>query len=79
METFLPTHDILMQGRESDKVYILARGHVEVLVRTDKKMEKVRTLIPGKVFGELGVLCKCKRTATVSCWSYTNAANLSVE
>ena len=45
----------------------------------NQREEHARVLIPGSLFGEIGVLCNCKRTATVICRAFTTAAYLQKE
>ena len=47
-------------------MYILAQGQCEVLVRDETKKEVfVRDLYPGTLFGEVALLFKTRRTASV--------------
>lgn len=53
--------EIIRQGDEGDDFYLLHEGEVEVLVDG----RKVAVLKPGSYFGEIALLQKCTRTATV--------------
>src|SRR6266571_1825937 len=58
---------IFRQGDPSDKFYIITKGQVDVL-RSDKKggpEVQVARLSEGQYFGEIGVLGRTERTATV--------------
>lgn len=58
---------IFRQGDPSDKFYIITKGQVDVL-RTDKRNSRevqVARLGEGQYFGEIGVLGRTERTATV--------------
>src|SRR5947207_8489642 len=64
---FAPGQIIFRQGDPADKFYIITKGQVDVL-RIDKKTGKeieVARLSPGQYFGEIGVLGRTERTATV--------------
>ncbi|XP_041755476.1 cGMP-dependent protein kinase 1-like [Coregonus clupeaformis] len=53
---------VLQEGDDGSLVYVLEEGKVEVT----KGGQKLCTMDPGKVFGELAVLYNCTRTATVT-------------
>ncbi|KAK6316167.1 hypothetical protein J4Q44_G00136910 [Coregonus suidteri] len=53
---------VLQEGDNGSLVYVLEEGKVEVT----KGGQKLCTMDPGKVFGELAVLYNCTRTATVT-------------
>jgi CRP-like cAMP-binding protein len=64
---FAPSQIIFRQGDPADKFYIISKGQVEIL-RTDKKTGQemqVALLGEGQYFGEIGVLGRTERTATV--------------
>lgn len=52
---------IIKEGDAGTQVYVMEEGKVEVT----KDGQKLRTMGPGKVFGELAILYNCTRTATV--------------
>jgi CRP-like cAMP-binding protein len=54
--------DVIVQGEEGDEFYLLDKGGVDILVGDGVK---VAELGPGSYFGEIALLQKCKRTATV--------------
>ena len=57
---------IIRQGEVADRLYIIARGEVEVTQRDRMGYERhVRNLMPGQYFGEMGVLGGSLRTASV--------------
>ena len=57
---------IVKQGDIADRFYILSHGHVEVIHENkDGTEEKLATLDPGQYFGEVGIMNKSKRIATV--------------
>jgi CRP-like cAMP-binding protein len=57
---------IVRQGDASDAVYILAEGEAEVLLTDDEGQDmSLGTMGKNTLFGEIGVLCKGRRTTTV--------------
>jgi CRP-like cAMP-binding protein len=57
---------IVRQGDPSDAVYILAEGEAEVLLTDDEGQDmSLGTMGKNTLFGEIGVLCKGRRTTTV--------------
>jgi CRP-like cAMP-binding protein len=49
-------------------MYILAQGQCEVLVKDQFKREAyVHDIMPGQLFGEVALLFRTKRTASVRC------------
>jgi CRP-like cAMP-binding protein/cytochrome P450 len=64
--TFRPGDVIISQGDPADRFYILTEGRVEVLRHQDEREPVVLArLDPGAYFGEIGLLHKVARTATV--------------
>ncbi|XP_053195535.1 cGMP-dependent protein kinase 1-like [Scomber japonicus] len=53
---------VIQEGDDGSTVYVLEEGMVEVT----KQGNKLCTIGPGKVFGELAILYNCTRTATVT-------------
>ncbi|XP_076139420.1 cGMP-dependent protein kinase 1-like isoform X2 [Alosa pseudoharengus] len=53
---------VIQEGDDGSLVYVLEEGVVEVT----KGGQKLCTIEPGKVFGELAILYNCTRTATVT-------------
>ncbi|XP_074546304.1 cGMP-dependent protein kinase 1-like [Halichoeres trimaculatus] len=53
---------VIQEGDDGSMVYVLEEGMVEVT----KQGQKLCTIGPGKVFGELAILYNCTRTATVT-------------
>lgn len=59
---------ILRQGEKSSHIFFLAQGQIEVLVRDENQKEVfVRDLYSGSMFGEIGLVQKINRTASIRC------------
>ena len=56
---------IISEGDKGDLFYIIVRGRVEVLKRIDDQDTRVKILEDGDFFGEIALLSKVPRTATV--------------
>ena len=59
---------IIRQGDAADRFYVVAEGSVSVTQAPDAGLGEVhlRDLVPGDVFGEIGLLRRSARTATVT-------------
>lgn len=65
-EQFAAGVDIIRQGDEPDKFYIITRGQVEVVLQPPDGLDVViDRLGPGDFFGEVGLLHQSRRMATV--------------
>ncbi len=65
-ETYKEGDDVVREGEEGDKFYIIARGRFEVLKReSDGENIRVAVLQDGDHFGEIALLRDIPRTATV--------------
>jgi CRP/FNR family transcriptional regulator, cyclic AMP receptor protein len=66
MVRFEPGEVIVRQGDPADAVYILAEGEAVVLLTNDEGEDlSLGTMGRHTLFGEIGVLCKGRRTTTV--------------
>jgi len=77
-----PEEKILSQGDDNDgkSMYFVARGDVEVYIKDELKREKfVAILRPGCHFGEVSLLTRQARTASVVALNYCTLAILSSE
>ncbi|XP_038826977.1 cGMP-dependent protein kinase 1-like [Salvelinus namaycush] len=59
---------VIQEGDDGSLVYVLEEGKVEVT----KGGQKLCTIDPGKVFGELAILYNCTRTANVTGYTHTH-------
>ncbi len=63
---FNPGDTIIRQGDEADAFYILASGAVDVFLESShRRAQHIDHLSAGAFFGEIGLLHKVRRTATV--------------
>jgi predicted MFS family arabinose efflux permease len=63
-----PGNAIVAEGEPSDALYVLTSGSVEVRSRGESggPAQVIRTMRPGSYFGEIGLLGRIPRTATVT-------------
>ncbi len=63
---FWPGDTLMEQGKPSDEMYLLARGEVNVhmLLRSQKRKD-LAVLGPGALLGEMGIVARTPRSATV--------------
>ncbi len=66
-EHFEPGEMVFHEGDLGDRVYIIRRGRAEVSRKTAQGEETLGVLGPGECFGEIAVLGKRPRSATVRC------------
>ncbi|HEX8975649.1 MAG TPA: MFS transporter [Solirubrobacteraceae bacterium] len=66
--TFSPGETIIREGEAADAVYVLSTGEVQVSARGEAggPSRPIRTMRPPAYFGEIGVLQRIPRTATVT-------------
>ena len=57
---------VVRQGDAADRFYLIAEGTLRVTQTRDGRQVELRTLGPGDVFGEIGLLNRSPRTATVT-------------
>ncbi|MDZ8064539.1 MAG: ATP-binding cassette domain-containing protein [Nostoc sp. DedQUE08] len=66
MLTFQPGEIVIRQGDVADRFYILIEGEIEIIQESSGSESKLlKTLGPNNSFGEIGLLQRSKRTATV--------------
>ncbi len=66
-EHFEPGQEVFRQGDLGDRVYAIISGTAEVLVGQEGSEQSIARLGPGEFFGEMALLDKKRRTATVRC------------
>ena len=57
---------IISEGIISNNAYIVLTGEVRITKKIDRKTVVIGTLVEGDVFGEMGLISSCVRSATVS-------------
>eukprot|EP00347_Sterkiella_histriomuscorum_P003990 403362169 len=68
---FLPEDQIIAQGDDSLYLFFLSRGNVQVSVRNHRQKEVIsNNLQAGAMFGEIGLIYNCQRTASVRSKNY---------
>ena len=61
-----PSRDVLVEGETATALYVLVEGEVEVRARGEgKRTRRIRTMSAPTYFGEIGLLQRIPRTATV--------------
>ncbi len=71
--SYMPGEVIFTQGSHPDGVFFIASGRVEVLIDlpdTDRK-RKVQSLTPGSIFGEMALLDRQPRSASIVTTDHT--------
>ena len=77
---FKPEDPIVIQGQKADHIFFVAKGDCDVHVLTHRRRtEYVRSLEVGSYFGEVGILFKGIRTASVRSQNYCIMAKISKE
>lgn len=76
----MPEDIIIREGEQGDNIYFLNKGKIDILLKMEKKSnEVISTLSDGIIFGEVSLLTKLKRTASVSSTDYTSCAYINRE
>jgi tRNA A-37 threonylcarbamoyl transferase component Bud32 len=65
IQTFEPGTEIVRDGDASDAAYIVMQGRCEVFRMVESERTVVRTIGPGEIFGEMGLLTGRPRVASV--------------
>jgi CRP-like cAMP-binding protein len=74
---YLPGDTIVRQGERGDRFYILVDGHVDVSREEAGGSRHLATLGPGQVFGEMALLNRAPRSATVRALTAVETYTLS--
>lgn len=76
LSTFSPGQIIFLEGDDSQELYVLVSGEVEVI----KGKKKIREITkPGSIFGEMSSILENKRTATVKAKDHVEAIRIPKE
>jgi NADH dehydrogenase len=75
-EHFEPGQEVFHQGDLGDRMYIVLSGSAEVTRREGAREVRLAEIGPGEYFGEMALLNKTTRGATVRCRSAMNALSL---
>lgn len=65
MQSYRAEESIVNQGSEADYFYLLAKGSVAVCIEVEGHSERIHAISPGVTFGDIALLEKGPRTATV--------------
>ncbi len=76
-ERFQAGQEIVQQGGEGDRFYLIARGTVEAVQTTDVSERVLRVMGDGDYFGEIAIVERVPRTATVRARTQTVCLSLS--
>jgi len=77
-ERFEKEHILCRQGEDSDRMWVVAEGHVDVVVMTaPDRAEKLATLGPGEAFGDAAMPTGTARSA--SCVTHEDGVALVME
>ncbi len=75
-EHFEPGEEVFHQGDIGDRIYIIVGGQAEVVREENGNEMVLARLGPGEYFGEMALLRKTPRTATVRCISPMDTLSL---
>lgn len=76
-ERFTESEEIVRQGEPGDKLYIVSRGNVEVVVTSGHIETRINMLTDGDYFGEMALLTGEPRSATVRATAVSELYSLS--
>jgi NADH dehydrogenase len=75
-EHFEPGEDVFQQGDLGDRIYIIVNGQAEVVRQEGDQEMTLARLGQGEYFGEMALLRKTTRSATVRCTSPMDTLSL---
>jgi len=66
-ESFKNNQTVFREGNPGDKVYYIVKGNAHIFVKGKKMqtLQRMKTLCPGTIFGEMALISGKKRSATV--------------
>ncbi len=64
-EVYYKGQTIIEQGSEGYRAYYIERGHVEILIKDSHHQLKIAEMGPGDIFGEMALITREPRSATV--------------
>ena len=74
---FTPEGEIIFQGSVGNSLYFISRGDCDVWVTDQNDVkQRVKLLDQGHYFGEVALLNRCNRTATVRSTNYCTMAKV---
>lgn len=79
MQSYRPEETIVVQGDESDFLYLLAHGSVGIYITADGKRSRIQTLVAGVSFGDQALIDHRKRSADVVAETKVTCYQMSVE
>lgn len=65
-KTFIPGDVLLREGDTGEAAYLIESGHVEISKMVDGRRVVLNTLGPGAIVGEMSLIDKAPRSATVT-------------
>jgi len=65
LQTFPQGQPIIRRGESGNEMYVLVNGVADVFIASNGDSRRVRTLVRGDVFGEMGLIRRHERTADV--------------
>jgi hypothetical protein len=75
---YQPEEHVVSQGEEATELFFISRGECIVFVKDEKGEDnEVRRVSDGDIFGEVALLNKCKRTATVKTVNYCTVSTIT--
>ncbi len=77
--TFVPGDVLLREGDTGDAAYLIESGHVEISKMVDGRRVVLNTLGPGAIVGEMALIDRAPRSATVTAVEQSWAMRLRVQ
>jgi CRP-like cAMP-binding protein len=75
----LPLDKVFYEGERGDNLYMINKGEVSIFIKENKENTLINILKDGSIFGEVAILTKLKRTASIVSDDYSNCNYLTVE